>query len=304
MRHVLLIFGAVLLLLASGIAGAQSGTGAESGGTRGAPGAAGNDGAAGTPGAAGNDGAAGTPGATDTDSSTTTVSASGSLFERGEELFMRNRPQEAVPLLQQAMKVEPENEQIYLYLGIAFEQLGQRDRAVETLRKGVEVAGENRDKLFFNLATNLRRIEQYEAAEESYSSAITENSLYAPAYLARANLRVELEKYEPAVEDYKIYLNLRPQTEHRERIEKMIALLRDKIEEQKRVAAEEEARRKREEELRRREEERRRREEEERRKALLDSVLNSLEGASEETQNLSGGSEDIEELEEDVDIVE
>lgn len=288
MRRAILTIGAVCLLLSAGIAAAQSGSDAESGG------------AAETESAGGSTDA----GASGADGTSSSVSASGSLLERGEELFMRNRPQEAVSLLQQAMKVEPENEHVYLYLGIAYEQLGQRDRAVEVLRKGVEVAGENRDKMFFNLATNLRRIEQYDAAEESYSSAITENSLYAPAYLARANLRVELEKYEPAVEDYKIYLNLRPQTEHRERIEKMISLLRDKVEEQKRIAAEEEARRKREEELKQREEERRRREEEERRRALLDSVLNSLEGASEETQNLSGGSEDIEELEEDVDIVE
>ena len=84
----------------------------------------------------------------------------------------------------------------------------------------------------------------------------------------------------------------------------MIALLRDKIEEKARQAAEEADEREREEELARREAERRRQEEEERQKALLDSVLNSLQDSSEETRNMSGGSEDIQELEEDIDIVE
>lgn len=230
--------------------------------------------------------------------------SSQSLFERGEELFLRNRPQDAVPILQQALEAEPGNGKIYMYLGVAYEQLGRRDQAVEVLRRGVEVASEERDRMFLTMGNNLRFIEQYQAALDSYGEAISTNSLYAPAYLARANLRVEMESYEPAVEDYEIFLNLRPQSEHRPEIEQMISLLRDKIEEQERLAAEAEERRKREEELARREAERRQREEEERQKALLDSVLNSLEGASEETRNMSGGSEDIRELEEDVDIVE
>ena len=227
-----------------------------------------------------------------------------SLFERGEDLFLRNKPQEAVPLLEQALEAEPRNATIYMYLGVAYEQLGRRDKAVEILRQGVETAREERDRMFLTMGNNLRFIEQYSGAERSYGEAISANSLYAPAYLARANLRVEMEKFEPAVEDYEIFLNLRPQSEHRPEIERMIALLRDKIEENARQAAEEAERREREEELARREAERRRQEEEERQKALLDSVLNSLQGSSEETRNMSGGSEDIQELEEDIDIVE
>ncbi len=227
-----------------------------------------------------------------------------SLFERGEDLFLRNKPQQAVPLLEQALEAEPQNGTIYMYLGVAYEQLGRRDKAVEILRRGVETAREERDRMFLTMGNNLRFIEQHDGAERSYGEAISANSLYAPAYLARANLRVEMEKFEPAVEDYEIFLNLRPQSEHRPEIERMIALLRDKVEEKERLAAEEAEQREREEELARREAERRRQEEAERQKALLDSVLNSLQGASEETRNMSGGSEDIRELEEDIDIVE
>lgn len=227
-----------------------------------------------------------------------------SLFEQGEDLFLRNKPQEAVPLLEQALEAEPRNATIYMYLGVAYEQLGRRDKAVEILRQGVETARGDRDRMFLTMGNNLRFIEQYDGAERSYGEAISENSLYAPAYLARANLRVEMEKFEPAVEDYEIFLNLRPQSEHRPEIEQMIALLRDRMEEKARQAAEEAEQRERQEELARREAERRRQEEEERQKALLDSVLNSLRSGGEETQNLPGGSEDIQELEEDIDIVE
>ncbi|MFP4373194.1 MAG: tetratricopeptide repeat protein [Spirochaetaceae bacterium] len=227
-----------------------------------------------------------------------------SSFERGEDLFLRNKPQEAIPLLEEALEAEPRNGTIYMYLGVAYEQVGRRNKAVEILRRGVETAREERDRMFLTMGNNLRFIEQYEDAEQSYGEAVSENSLYAPAYLARANLRVEMEKFEPAVEDYEIFLELRPESEHRPEIEQMIALLRDKVDEKARRAAEEAEQRKREEELARREAERRREEEQARQQALLDNVLNSLQGASEETQNLPGGSEDIQELEEDFDIVE
>jgi len=232
------------------------------------------------------------------------VAGAQSLFERGEDMFLRNKPQQAVPLLERALEAEPQNATIYMYLGVAYEQLGQRDKAVEILRRGVETAREERDRMFLTMGNNLRFIEQYDGAERSYGEAISANSLYAPAYLARGNLRVEMEKFEPAVEDYEIFLNLRPQSEHRPEIERMIALLRDKVEEEARQAAEQAERREREEELARREAERRRQEEEERQKALLDSVLNSLGDSSEETRNMSGGAEDIQEIEDDIDIVE
>ncbi|MFO8063128.1 MAG: tetratricopeptide repeat protein [Spirochaetota bacterium] len=234
-----------------------------------------------------------------------TVSAGGqSLLEQGEDKFMRNQPKEAVPLLEDALEEDPENAQIYLYLGVAYEQLGRDEEAVEILREGVQTASDEREKLFFNLATNLRRAEQYEEAEDTYSEAISADSMYAPAYLARANLRVELEEYEPAIEDYEIYLEIEPDSEHKSNVEQMISLLRDKLEERERRAAEEEERNKRAQELAEREAERRREEEAAKQRALLDNVLNSLEGASAETENLSGGSEDIEEFEDDLDIVE
>ncbi|MFP4067073.1 MAG: tetratricopeptide repeat protein [Spirochaetaceae bacterium] len=244
-------------------------------------------------------------------SSVGTTVAAQTAFEEGEELFLRNKPREAVSHLEEARSENPDNEQVYLYLGIAYEQLGEREKAIEVLEDGIGVASKEKERMLLAVGNNRRMVDERQAAERAYGEAIATDSLFAPAYLARANLRVEMEKYDPAVEDYEIFLELRPDSEHREEIERMIALLRDKREEEERLAAEEEERRERREELARREEERRqeeeerrREEEERRRRVLLDSVLNSLEEAEEETENLPGGSEDIRELEEDVDIME
>ena len=117
-----------------------------------------------------------------------------------------------------------------------------------------------------------------------------------------------------------------------EKIEKMIDLLKQSIAEKQRKEREEELRRieeerkrkeeeqrrleeerkRQEEEARRKEEERKRKEEEERRKeeerrrqeALLEEVLNSLESSSEDTTSKSADSEDIEDLDLDLELEE
>jgi tetratricopeptide (TPR) repeat protein len=158
--------------------------------------------------------------------------------------------------------------------------------------------------MYFNLANNLRALDELEEAEKMYTRAAQVDDGFAGAYLNRANLRVRREEYQDAVDDYTVYLNLEPASSQRSQIEQLISILEQKAEEKAIRQAEEERRRREAEERRRAEEERRRREEEERRKALLDSVLNSLDSASEETENLSGGSEDIQEEEEELDIID
>lgn len=232
------------------------------------------------------------------------AAAAATLFERGEQLFMENKPREAAALLENARTEEPNNEKIYLYLGYIYEQLAQHEKAVEVLRAGLEIADSQRATLYYNLANNLRALDQLEEAETMYAKAVERDGSFAKVYLNRANLRVRQEAFEGAIEDYRVYLNLEPASPQRGDIERLIALLEQKAEEKAIRQAEEERRRREEEERRRREEERKRREAEERRKALLDSVLNSLDSASEETQNLSGGTEDIQEEEEEVDIID
>jgi hypothetical protein len=116
-------------------------------------------------------------------------------------------------------------------------------------------------------------------AEASYTSAISADSGYASAYLNRANARMNLKSYPGALSDYVVYLSLEPNTPQRANVERMIQALREYLDA---------------EEARRLAEEAKRREEEARQQALLDSVLNSLQNASEDTTNLAAESEDIE----------
>jgi tetratricopeptide (TPR) repeat protein len=289
------------------------------------------------------------------------------MFEKGEELFLENKPEEAMLLFETALSQEPENGKIYLYLGIIYEQLSRYQSAVDILQSGIEKTFLSRDLMYFNLGNNYLNLGKVSSAKEMYSKAIDNNNNFPDAYLNRANSNVSLKEYQDAISDYTLYLNLEPESIQKPQVEKMIILLnkviqedelrrleeerkrkeeeeRRKIEEEERlrkeeedrlrkaeeerlrkaeeerkrleeerkrkeeeerrkIAEEEERRRKEEaERLRKEAEERKRREEEEKRQALLDSVLNSLKGVSDETTNLSAGSEDIEELEEEFEL--
>jgi tetratricopeptide (TPR) repeat protein len=234
-----------------------------------------------------------------------------SLFEEGEKLFMQNKPEEAKKVLEAALAEDSDNEKIYLYLGIIYEQLDNNEKAISIMEVGAKVAKEKKERFFFNMGNNYFSLGQKEKAEAMYSQAIEHNGGYAKAYLNRANTRLANEDYRGAVDDYTHYLSLRPSAPQKEKIERVIELLKQKIveAEQKRreeeLRRQEEERRKKEEARRKAEEERRRREEEKRRQEqLLQDVLNSIENASEDTSSMSADSEDIEDLDMELELQE
>jgi len=211
------------------------------------------------------------------------------LLEKGEQLYLENRFEEALTVLESAVVQHPQNERVYVYLGTVYEELGMYEKAISILQKGTLVAELYADLMYFNIGNNLFKQQKAALADEMYGRAIAKNPTFAAAYLNRANNRVQLGEHASAVDDYKVYLNLKPSTGQRENIEKMIALLSAQIDaELERIRQEEEERLA----------------EEARQRALLNEVLNSLKKASEETKNLGVETEGIEEVETETDIVE
>jgi tetratricopeptide (TPR) repeat protein len=193
-------------------------------------------------------------------------------FEAGERLFYYNKLLEAKPQLESALLKDSGNEIIYYHLGIIYHQLNDPQNAIEILRRGLAVAKTMKDKFYFEMADIYFRQGDNILAEKNYSLAIAENSLFADAYLNRANVRYRLVRYKDVIEDYRTYLRLKPDTWQREQIEKIIKLLEESIDEQK---------------------------------DLLDSVLNSINNASTNTQTQSAGTEDFQKTgDKPLDIIE
>ncbi len=205
-----------------------------------------------------------------------------SSLDEAEKLFLENKPVEALPALEAALYEDPQNEKIYLYLGIVYAQLGDAEQSLQIMRRGLNVAQTLKDRLYYNIANLLFQQRDYRLSEEMYSKALEANRQLGEGYLNRAQARMELQDYTNARTDYIQYLRLVPTTPQRPEIEKLIALL-----EQALAAAE-----------------LRQQQELEQQQALLNSVLDSLKNASEDTRNLSAGSEEIEEEYEEIDITE
>ena len=213
--------------------------------------------------------------------------ASQSMFKEAEDLLLNNQLSEAALMFEAVIESEPENEKAYLYLGYIYEVKQNYNSAVSALSKGLDISKDNKAQFYFNIANNYFKSGDYDTAAAMYSKAMQSRPGYAEPYLNRANCRVQTAEYSLAARDYRLYLNMKPEASQREQIEKMINMLELTLAE---------------EEKRRQEEEQRKLAEEARQKALLDSVLNSLSNAGSDTTNLSAESENIEDIEIELDI--
>lgn len=206
------------------------------------------------------------------------------VAEQGIKLFMDNNPKEALPALEQAVRLPGAEERLHLYLGIAYQQLGRWEDAITAFRRGVAVKGQYLHLFFYNIANSFFAQGRNSFAIESYDQAIAARNDYAPAYLNRANARMKVGDQTGALADYGLYLNLDPGSAQAGAIRSLMSLLSTKAEEaeQRRLAeiaqklAAEQAR-----------------------QAFLDAIAQSLRETAEATTNLSAGSGEVQGYEDD-----
>jgi len=201
---------------------------------------------------------------------------------------MANNPSSAISWFELALNKDPKNIKIYNYLGIAYEQIGENSKAVETYKRGLDYSGDLKSIFLTNIGNNLVIQENYDGAIEYYSQAIKFDN-YGDALRNRAGEYIRNQSYANALEDYKLYLMVESEPFQETEIRKVISLLELKIDEVARNYLEEE---------------RKRLEEEARQRDLLNQVLNSLSSAGDDTTNLSAGTESAEDYESDFDIIE
>ena len=211
------------------------------------------------------------------------------IFKTAEDLFINNKPNEAIPLFISALQQEPNNEKIYLFLGISYAQTKNYNKSVETFLEGARKAPKDRDVFYYNAGNIYYILGQYVPADEMYSRALKENANNKHVYLNRANTRLNMQMYEEALADYKVFLAFDHQNYQRESILKLINILESKLTFEKELKIEEEQRKLA---------------EERRRQELLNEVLGSLKNVGSETRNVSAGTEKIGDYAEELDLKE
>ena len=209
-------------------------------------------------------------------------------LSKGQGLFLENKPADAIIWLELALKETPEDKNIYNYLGIAYEQIGENKKAIDTYNRGLGFAEDLKSLFFTNIANNMSILGNYDSAIDYYTEAI--NIAYnGDAIRNRAGEYLRKQLFEEALRDYKLYISMESDPYQGDEIKIVINLLEQKLDE---IA------------ILQLEKERKRLEEEARQRDLLSQVLNSLSSAGEGTTNLSAGTETVEDYNGDFDIVD
>jgi len=208
-------------------------------------------------------------------------------FAKGEELFMQNKPQEALKYLESAVSEDPAHVQAFLYLGITYLQLNRLDDAIATYKKILPRGGDETARIAFDLGNAYYMKGSPDLAQQYYTQAIEADSSYSSAYLNRANALVKSGNLTDALSDYETYLSMEPGSPKREEVVKLMAFIREEFAaaERRRAMAEEAAKA-----------------EAERKKRLLDEVTGSLQAAAEDSKGLSAGTEDVQDYDNEFEL--
>jgi tetratricopeptide (TPR) repeat protein len=165
-------------------------------------------------------------------------------FKQGELLFLQNKPEEALAYLEAAAAAPDAPLQAYLYLGMAYQQLNRPDEAAAVYTKILPNAGDSAALVAYSLGNVYYGKGDFASAETCYTRAIDEDASFAPAYLNRANARLQTGEVDLAVADYTYYLVLDSDSPQRSRIEAALAIIQkaeDEAAAEKQRKAEEEA---------------------------------------------------------------
>lgn len=150
-------------------------------------------------------------------------------FVKGEELFVLNKPEEAIVYFEKALQGENVDPKVYIYLGVSYYQIEQYDKSLAICVQGLAKEGTDHKILAYNAGNSCYAMGNYMRADASYAIALREDENYSPAVLNRANAQLKLDHLADARASYIKYLEMEPETPQRERIEIIIRLLEEEI---------------------------------------------------------------------------
>jgi len=146
-------------------------------------------------------------------------------YEKGEELFGLNKPQEAIEYFEKCIDVKDVNPNLWIHLGVAYYQTGDFTRSLACCTKGLTKDNTDHKILAYNAGNSAYALTNYARADACYAIAIKEDENFGPAYLNRANAQLKQDHLEDAKNNYIKYLELEPASSQRTEIEKLLALL-------------------------------------------------------------------------------
>lgn len=150
-------------------------------------------------------------------------------FSAAEELFRLNRPAEAIPLFEEMLDGSDTDPAVFVYLGVAYYQVGEYQKSLSVCVKGLARADTDRTVLAYNAGNSAYALGNYARADACYALALKEDPAFSAAYLNRANAQLKQDLVTEARENYQAFITREPESVQRPAIEQLIALLDEEI---------------------------------------------------------------------------
>jgi tetratricopeptide (TPR) repeat protein len=97
------------------------------------------------------------------------------LNDSGIALTEANRPNDAIPLFQRALSIEPENPLLWLNLGIALQHTGEYEEAIGSFHRALSIDG-TLDDAWLSLGLMYYEMEEFDLCEDCYHTALFHNA--------------------------------------------------------------------------------------------------------------------------------
>jgi tetratricopeptide (TPR) repeat protein len=118
-------------------------------------------------------------------------------------------PIKAIEYLNNAIKLQPDDENYYYNRGVAYDNLGQYQPAIKDYNQAISLKPDYAEA-FHNRGTIYSEIGQYQLAIKDFNEAIRLQPNDAEAYHGRGFAYDKLDQYQRAIEDYNQAIRLQP----------------------------------------------------------------------------------------------
>ncbi len=143
----------------------------------------------------------------------------------GFEYLNAGDPQKAISFFRLAASADPTQGRYREELAYALQESGMYDEALNEYTAALGLSGASVKNIKYNMALVYAAKQDYTNANQYISEVISLAPEVSSAYLNRANFQIHRKNYAGAEGDYKKYLEMEPDTNQREAIERMIAIL-------------------------------------------------------------------------------
>ncbi len=130
-------------------------------------------------------------------------------YDQAMRLVDQEKPNEAIPLFDEAIRTNPAFLSAYLGRATARRLLGQYETSIEDCNRAIRI-GPDKPRPYFCRALGEGFLKQFDLAVRDDSEAIRIDPNFALAYDNRGNANINIEQYERAVEDFSQAIRLRP----------------------------------------------------------------------------------------------